>query len=167
MPLYATPAQLATYLTGEPTSPPANSGVLLRRASSLVAHAIRGAIYQATLEGLPARADLLAATVEATCAQAAAWHGPGIDPTQGRAGLAATASSKSLGGASVTYTVNPADVAARGDLASGDVLVGEAWRVLDRAGLLSTGVQSSTQSAPPAPLEVVTGNPAAQWQIVP
>lgn len=143
VPLYATPAQLAEYLApGGATEPPSDALRLLRLASGLVGHTTRGAVYQIDQFALPVDVRKLDAMQEATVAQAAAWLVNGIDPDKGRAGEKGAVASKSAGGASITYALHAADVAARSDLASGDVLCGHAWRVLDQAGLLSTSVQA-------------------------
>lgn len=151
MTIYATPAQLANYIAGrelddetEPLpAPPATAGVLLRRASSLVGEAIKAALYRVDANGYPLNPAYRTALAEATAAQAAAWSENGIDPTKGRAGAKAAIASKSLGGASVAYASYAADAEARSDLASGDVLISEAIRVLDAAGLRSSSVQSN------------------------
>lgn len=151
MTIYATPEQLANYIEGRelddvseplPTAP-TSAAVLLRQASSLVAEATRAALYSVDSEGLPTSTKYLTAFATATCAQAAAWSANGIDPTAGRAGAKAAIASKSLGGASVNYASYAADAAARSDLASGDVLVAEAVRVLDAAGLRTNIVISN------------------------
>lgn len=146
MPLYATPIDLAVYVTGDPAATveqaPPNAAALIRQASSLVTDATRGAVYAVTPTGVPADATVLEAMTEATCAQAAAWSANGVDPVKGRSGAAPAVTSKSLGGASVAYSTYAADAAARSDLASGDVLVGAAWRALDQAGLLTTKAQA-------------------------
>lgn len=149
--IYATAAQLANYIAGreldddaEPLpEPPTNAGVLLRRASSLVGEAIKAALYRVDVNGYPLNPAYRTALAEATCAQASAWSTNGIDPTAGRAGAKAAIASKSLGGASVSYASYAADAEARSDLASGDVLISEAVRVLDAAGLRSSAVQSN------------------------
>lgn len=150
MTIYATPAQLANYIAGrelddvsEPLpAVPDKAGVLLRRASSLVAEATKAALYRVDELGVALNPLYRAAFAEATCAQASAWSTNGIDPTAGRAGAKAAIASKSLGGASVQYASYAADAEARSDLASGDVLISEAIRVLDAAGLRSSAVQS-------------------------
>lgn len=155
MTIYATPSQLANYMTGReldditPTLPVpvANAGLLLRRASSLVATAIRGALYRVDADDFPIAVSYRRALAEAVCAQAAAWSVNDIDPTAGRSGSRATVASKSLGGASVQYASYAADAEARSDLASGDVLISEAIRLLELAGLISNGVQSTRGSA--------------------
>lgn len=148
--IYATPAQLANYLAGRdlddtsdpvPT-PPDDAEVLLRRASSLVASAIRATLYDVDNDGLPLDVEQAAVLSEATCAQAAAWSINNVNPLAGRAGATKDIAAKSGGGVSVTYASYADDAKARSDLASGDVLVSESLRVLDAGGMLSTAVQS-------------------------
>lgn len=143
--IYATPADLWEYMgkTGAPDEAfTTRTTPLLRRASSLVQQAIRGAIYRADASGLPTDPLKLDATNEATCAQAAAWEANGIDPYMGRAGAKPAVASKGAGGLSVQYASYAADAEARSDLASGDVLISEPLRVLEAAQLLTTRVQS-------------------------
>lgn len=138
-PIYATSADLATY-TG--VAAPANATVLLREASGLVAYAIRGAVYDVDGADLPTDADLLAACVRATCIQAAAWSVNGVDPLAGRSATAQRVTAKSAAGVSVTYAQDERDAKAMSDLASGEVLMPAALRVLWSAGLLTTQVQA-------------------------
>lgn len=138
--IYATPEDLTEWL-GSPA--PDNATALLRKASGLVAHAIRGAVYQTTSEGLPTRPEYLTACREATLTQAEAW----IDARISSPGPAAAATrtqkvaSKSLGGASVSYAQDAAADAAWSRLAGGESLVDGALLILDAAGLLSNNVQ--------------------------
>lgn len=146
MPNYATPAELWAYMgnTGEPDAPFVGAVTpLLRRASSLVTTAIRGALYAVDGSGVPTDALKRDAVRDATCEQAMSWQRAGIDPyvamtpTQVRA-----IATKSLGSASVQYEANPQMQAAWNALASGEELTGTSWRILLDAGLLSTNVQS-------------------------
>ena len=153
--IYATPADLWEYegKTGEPDEAYSTKATpLLRRASSLVQQAIRGAIYTADASGFPTDTLKREATEEATCAQALAWLRNDIDPYMGRAGAKVAVAAKSAGGLSVQYASYAADAQARSDLASGDVLISEPLRVLESAQLLSTKVQSSSQRAGVYPL---------------
>ena len=136
--IYADATALAAY-TG--TTAPANSAVLLRRASSLVGDAIRAKVYDVDVDGLPTDAAQRATLEEATCAQAAAWAANGVDPLAGRAGARKDVASKSGGGVTVQYASYADDAKARSDLASGDVLISEALRVLASGGMLTTSVQ--------------------------
>lgn len=166
MPQYATPADLWVYMgkTGAPDEAfTEKTTPLLRRASSLVTNAIRGAIYEILpASGIPSDPLKAEAVGEATCAQASAWQSNGIDPYMGRAGAKQQIASKGLGSASIQYASYAADAQARSDLASGDVLISEAWRVLDAAGMLSTNVQSGGAGRDVYPvwysLDPLTGN---------
>ena len=137
---YATLEDFETYIG---TTAPANAETLLKRASTLVAYATRSAIYTVDENDLPVDAKLLAAMNEATCAQASAWYVTGIDPVAGRAGYQPIVTQKSLGSASVQMSTYASDAEARSDLQSGEVLVAEAFRILELAGLISTKVQSA------------------------
>jgi len=137
--IYADAVDLAAY-TGE--TAPTNAVVLLRRASSLVTQAIRATLYDVdAATGLPTDVDVIATVKEATCAQASAWAANNVNPLAGRAGVAKDIASKSGGGVTVQYASYADDAKARSDLASGDVLIAEALRVLDAGGMLSTRVQ--------------------------
>ena len=138
-PIYADAAALAAY-TG--TTAPANHAVLLRRASSLVADAIRAKVYDVDSEGLPIDTAQRETLEEATCAQAAAWAANDINPLAGRAGARKDIASKAGGGVTVQYASYADDAKARSDLASGDVLISEALRVLANGGMLTTAVQA-------------------------
>lgn len=151
--VYATPEQLANYIAGrdldaaDPPAAPADAGVLLRQASTLVAEVIRAAVYDVDVDGYPTDTEKRAALAEATCVQSAAWSTNGVNPIAGRAGVKPSVASKALGGASVQYASYAADAQARSDLASGDVLIAAAWRVLDNAGMISSSVQSTRQGS--------------------
>lgn len=134
--VYATPAQLATW-TGQPA--PDNAAALLREASILVGSACRCDVYDTIPSGLPSDPDLLDAMRDATCAHAALWDRLGIDPTAGKAGLAATVTSSSIDGASVS--TNAGELAAEA-ARSLDALCLSAYRILRNAGLASSAVQS-------------------------
>lgn len=141
--IYATPADLALYLTGDAAStPPANAAVLLRRASGLVSESIRGAVYSTDADDLPTLPRLRTALLDATVEQAALWASNNIDPLKGRSQIKPAVKSKSLGSGSVTFAEDAAAAAALSDLASGDVLAPSALRILALAGLLTTTVMS-------------------------
>jgi len=162
MTIYATPEQLRVFMFGADSSEqtPVNASLLLRKASGLVSDATKAAVYETTSDGLasdPAVADALRT---ATLQQAEAWALNGIVPGT----LAATkqrVASKSLGGASVSYEANAEAVAAANALASGEELVGDAYRTLRAAGLLSTRVNGGERVGAAYvgswPLDVPTG----------
>lgn len=140
MPVYATVEDWATYLDD---TPPANAEMLLARASSLIVYATRAAVYSVDGDNLPTDTSLLAAFNEATMAQATAWFLNSIDPRKGVGNaLEAAVASKSLGGASVSYSASQGVIDAVSGLATGNTLDIEAHRILIDAGLLSTNVQS-------------------------
>lgn len=141
MTLFTTPPEVAVWMG---TSPPDNVDLLIRKASGLVANAIKASVYRTTVEGLPTDPILAKATSDATCIQVEAWVQAGIE-NPGPALVAAQTQrvqSKSLGGASVTYADAPGQTAAWLDLASGGRLAAEALNVLDSAGLLQNNIQA-------------------------
>lgn len=140
MPVYATVEEFEVYLAD---TPPANAEMLLSRASNLMVSATRAAVYAVDGNDLPTDASLLAALNEATLAQATAWFLNDIDPRKGIGNaVEASVASKSLGGASVSYSTPQGFIEGVAGLASGQVLDIEAHRILLEAGLLSTNVQS-------------------------
>lgn len=137
---YATLEDFENYLG---VTPPANSATLLKRASNLVAYATRSAVYSVDVNDYPTDPKLSLALNEATCAQATAWYVNDIDPVLGRAGVKPVVTQKSLGTATVQMSSSARDSEARSDLESGEVLVAEAFRILELAGLISNKVQSA------------------------
>jgi len=147
MPIYATTAQVAEYITGDVAGAvPANVGRMIRKASSLVSHAIRGAVYAVDAEDVPVDVKQREALAEAVSAQVAAWVDNGVDPISPGT-VAQRVASKSLGGASVTYEADAYKTAYLAQLAVADSLVGDAVRILDAAGMLSTNVQARARTA--------------------
>jgi hypothetical protein len=144
MPTYATPADVAEYMTGDRASAPlSNAAPLIRHASRLVLKATRAAVYRInpTTE-LPLDPKLVATFREAVCAQVEAWASNDIDPAKGRSQVKPAVASKSAGGLSVSYTQDQAAALQRSDLASGNILVPAAWDILSDGGLLSTNLQA-------------------------
>lgn len=130
--VYATPEDL----TGAPWNVAAdNAHRLLRAASALVRTATRSARYATTADGLPTAPDVVEAFRDATCAQAAAWHAAGIDPTTPASASSRVAQSKSIGSASITYADAAQVAAARHG--ERDALAPEVALILDAAGLLA------------------------------
>ena len=68
--VYATPAELVAFRGGRFTD---DAVSLLGRASRLVRHASRRAVYRTDGEGLPVDVGVREAFMRATCAQAAFW----------------------------------------------------------------------------------------------
>lgn len=137
---YASLEDFETYL-GQ--TPPENASTLLKRASSLVAYATRSAIYTVDENDMPLEVKLLNAMKEATCAQASAWYVNNIDPVAGRAGAQPVVTQKNLGSASIQFSTYASDAKSRSDLQSGEVLVFEAYTILERAGLIPNKVQTA------------------------
>lgn len=146
-PIYATPDELAAYITGDPEAEAgentATYTLRIRQASRLVQSAIASAVYAVDGDNLPTDASKLAAVQEATCEQASAWITADIDPAAGTAQLARGVKSKSLSGpggtASVTYEADRGE-AYRVLLAEGQELTPSAWSILDNAGMVSNRV---------------------------
>jgi len=144
MPVYATAAELATYMEPDAPEPPAvpRATVLLRAASELVLDATAAAVYVTDSDGMPTELHTLTAFKAATMEQASAWAAHGIDPRKGAAGVGRRVASKGLGGATVSYVADPAADTYLSDLASGAALVTSAWRILRNAGLISNRVET-------------------------
>jgi hypothetical protein len=121
----------------EPAAVPANAAALLRSASYLIRSETKKAVYD-TADGLPSDTAVAEAFRDATCAQAAFWAASGIDPSLGAAGVQPLAASKSIGGASIAYSVYAATAEARAN--SAGALGPEAFFILEAAGLLGGSV---------------------------
>lgn len=98
--IYAEPADLRGHPDGDPTR-------ALRAASALVRRHTITARYRVDPEGYPADPDVRAAFREAVVSQVETWTALGVDPATGVAGATGSrqVASKSLGSASVSYTV--------------------------------------------------------------
>lgn len=138
--VYATNADLTAWLAG--ASLPANSTVLLRSASMLVRNATMTALYNVDNEGLPSDAAVLEAFTDATCAQAAYWSAAGVDPTSGGVSTSAPVRSKKIGSAGIEYDtgVSASVTAFSAKQAAANSLCGEAWMILQQAGIAPAGV---------------------------
>lgn len=130
---YATTEDLAAWLDPEPA--PANAGALLRSAAGLIRSSTKMARYATDADGYPTDTPVREAFRDATAAQAAYWAGLGIDPAKGAAGVTPLATSKSIGGASITYSIYASTAEARAGAAG--VLGPDAFYILEGAGLLS------------------------------
>ena len=97
MPVYATPADF--------TDPPENITTQIRIASSLVDDATLTAFYSVDADGVPTNDDIRARFKAAVVAQVGYWAELGINPALGVAGISSerVATSKSIGGASISY----------------------------------------------------------------
>lgn len=133
---YATPEELTAWLEPEPA--PANAAGLLRSASSLIRSETKRATYATDADGYPTDTKLRTSFREATMAQAAYWSASQIDPALGAAGVKPLAASKSIGGASIAYSVYAATAEARAN--SAGALGPDAFYILEDAGLLSGDV---------------------------
>lgn len=139
-PIYATESDLIN-LTGVQYD---NPEAMLARASADVRRATRSALYEVDVESQPIDVALRDALRDATLWQTAALIEAKITPGTNAASYAkGEISSKSLGGASVSYAIDSAAVAARSALASGS-LCGTSLQILDEAGLISNRVLSAS-----------------------
>lgn len=136
MRIYADTDDLTTWMS--PAAVPANAAGLLRSASGLIRSETKTAIYSTDADGYPTDTALIAAFMEATCAQAKFWIDHKIDPSLGAAGVAPLAASKSIGGASIQYSTYVSTAEARANAAG--VLGPDAWYILSDAGLLGNPV---------------------------
>ena len=137
MRLYADTDDLTAWMA--PDAVPANAAGLLRSASGLVRSETKKALYATDADGFPSDTVIRTAFREATCAQAAFWSASGIDPALGAAGVKPLAASKSIGGASIAYSVYAATAEARAN--SAGALGPDAFFILEDAGLLGGLVQ--------------------------
>lgn len=114
---------------------PSNLAQLLTAASWAVREATMTCFYQVDDNGVPIDGMLSAAFRDATCAQAQAMDALGIDPAMGGASQPNTAASKSISGASITYSSSEQQAAAllRQQVATG--LAPAAVRILRAAGM--------------------------------
>lgn len=138
--IYATPENLAEW-TG--TEAPVNAASLLRHASTLVESATVNAIYPTDVDGYATGDATAVAFLEATAAQAAFWAANGLDPAGGSLAEMGKghATSKSIKGASVGYSVTLVEA---NNLARQQALRGlceEAWSILSNAGLITAAVR--------------------------
>lgn len=131
---YATEADLQEWI-GQDKPLPANAAGLLRSASGLVRSSTKMARYASDNGGFPLDTTLKTAFKDATTAQAQYWADLGIDPAKGAAGVAPLAASKSIGGASINYSIYASTAEARAGAAG--VLGPDAFYILEAAGLLS------------------------------
>ena len=115
---------------------PANLTQLLHTASFAVREYTGTLFYQTDSDGVPLDPILSAAFRDATCAQAQAMDALGIDPAMGGAIQPNTAASKSISGASVSFTTSEQQTAAqlREQVANG--LAPIAIRILRASGAM-------------------------------
>lgn len=140
---YATPPELALYVDPDAQQPERIplATVLLRHASGLVRDATSALVYPVDADGMPTDERVRSKFREATCEHAMQCHLEGIDPRRGPSQVKREIQSRSLssGGRSETYAA--AD-ATKVMLAKGTELHPSAWAILDRAGLISSQVNT-------------------------
>lgn len=136
MRLYATESQVEAF-TGEPA--PENVAVLLRFASTLVAAATRGDLYDTDPAGMPTDPDVVDAFADATCCQVGVWAAAGVDPSAGEAGVEAQVTSSKILDAQVGYDGATVGAARRSSVVS---LAPVAYQILRNAGLASSAVST-------------------------
>lgn len=105
---------------------------LIRSASVLVQHAVRGAMFDVSPSGMPEDPDVMDALRDATCEQVAMWVENEINPARVESASVGVTSS-SIGDASVSYNTDSAG-AVRDQMAR--ELCEEAILILANAGLL-------------------------------
>jgi len=135
--LYATEAELTTWLA--PKAVPADAGDLLQSASNLIRSETKRAIYATDSDGYPTDTATREAFRVATMAQVKFWSDSSINPALGAAGVQPLAASKSIGGASIAYSVYAATAEARAN--SAGTLGPDAFYILEEAGLLDGPVR--------------------------
>lgn len=139
MRIYASNAQLATWLG---TEPPANSSSLLRSASVMIGRATMTAYYAVDADGLPSDITVKQAFADATCAQAAVWIAAGVDPVAGGLSVTPVLRGKGIGSARLDYDTSlsssTAALQARQSLI--EDLCAESIQILQDAHVLSTRV---------------------------
>jgi hypothetical protein len=139
--VYATPDDYRQYLQmADDAAAPANLGVLLQAASLAVREYTSVTVYKIDPSGMPTDPLILTAFRDATCAHAATLDALGIDPNMGGVTAQSVVASKSISGASVTYsgTEQTRITQLRGQIAQG-MLAPTAKSILDLAGLNMTG----------------------------
>ncbi len=100
--IFAQPSDVEKW-TGEtlPEQPPV--APLIRRASSMVQHAVRAARFDITPAGMPSDPDIMDSLRDAVCEQVAVWVENDINPTRIEGATAAVTAS-SIGDASFTLS---------------------------------------------------------------
>ena len=137
MKLYATVDELTEWLS--PKTAPADAGDLLQSASNLIRSETKRAIYATDSAGYPTDTQTRQAFRVATMAQVKFWADSKINPALGAAGVQPLAASKSIGGASIAYSVYAATAEARAN--SAGALGPDAFFILEDAGLLDGPVR--------------------------
>lgn len=127
---FATEDDVARFCDGDV---PENIPPLIRKASTMVQHAVRFARFDVTPAGAPTDPDVSDALRDAVCAQIAMWHESNIDPNRVDARGAVTSSK--IGDAQINYDSSQSQALA----AAKDELCEESCYILSNAGL-SDGV---------------------------
>lgn len=132
--LYATEADLGTWIGEEPETDPKP---LIRKASILVGNACRNDLYDVDNAGKPRDPDLVEAMRDAVCSQVEYWIVAGINPTAGAGGVGLVKVEKTVDGATVKYDTTGVVAAVQSAVASLNSLTGDAIAILRNAGLAS------------------------------
>lgn len=139
---YATTAEVRELMELDPEDPnPPGIKTAIRKASSLVSAAISGAIYPVDDQEYPSDVKQREAVRQAAAMTASEWLSNGVDPRKGPDQVPRRVASKSLEGASISYTSSTADDY-RAKLAACDKLTTEAYEELRSAGLISNVVST-------------------------
>lgn len=134
---------MITYATAEDymkwnelSENPKNVNSLLRSASLAVRDATSIAVYSTDKNGLPTDPEQLEALKDATLTQATALNALKIDTALGGVLTPSTTTSKSINGASVSYSSAEVQAASDGKTQAVQGLVPAALQILRLAGLL-------------------------------
>lgn len=156
MRVYATPAELAQWITGNPEATaeqaPSNALSHLRSASLVVARVTSRDVYRTDPDGYPTDTALREAFREATCSLASTYSSLGLEVQNGAAGLSPAIVERALGSARIRFAESDSREDARTALASGTAITHEAWQILRGAGLASAAVHSDL-----APVTIARG----------
>lgn len=160
---FATALDLARFIHGDTATAaqaPDGAEMLLRHASMTIRRATRNALYDIDADGYPTDSEVSAAFRDATCAQAWAASELKVNPATGSAGVTAEVTTKSLGSASVSYSVNNMAAAYRDGVANGRYLSPMAYGILSDAGLIEANVSEGyprTTVLEERPVDITTG----------
>lgn len=133
--VYATATDYETYAGLTPGTAPAGTDRRLAHASRLVTRALQHDLYDVDATGLPTDTDEAAAMRDATCAHALAATTADLDTDAGAAGVTPTASSSSVGTASVAYDTTGTTSSTEARTALLSTLTLDALLILREAGL--------------------------------
>ncbi|MDK8469826.1 hypothetical protein [Corynebacterium accolens] len=129
--IFAQPDDVVTW-AGYTFDKEVNMPPLIRRASSMVQHAVRSARFEVTPAGMPEDPEVMDALRDAVCEQVTVWVENDITPTSIQA-AGESITSSSIGDASVSYS--SVDAAKVKDHAANQ-LCDASMEILSNAGLV-------------------------------